>query len=75
MLFRSKFGKSNHYGGQFSHNMSSGEVHTDRIGRLKNLDNVHILDSSVLPIINTGPLTVTMMANSYRITEEVFENH
>lgn len=70
-----KFGKSNHYGGQFSHAMSSGEVHTDRIGRLKNLDNVHILDSSVLPIINTGPLTVTMMANSYRITEEVFENH
>jgi len=70
-----KFGKSNHYGGQFSHAASSGEIHTDRIGRLKNLKNVHILDSSVLPVINTGPLTITMMANSYRITEEVFENH
>ena len=70
-----KFGKSNHYGGQFSHAKSFGDVHTDRVGRLKNLDNVHILDSSVLPIINTGPLTATMMANSYRITEEVFESY
>ena len=70
-----KFGKSNHYGGQFSHAKSFGELNTDRVGRLKNLDNVHILDSSVLPIINTGPLTATMMANSYRITEEVFESY
>jgi hypothetical protein len=74
LFFLKKFytyGTSNHYGGQFAHSLSPGELGTDRKGRIKGLKNVHILDSSVLPVINTGPFTITMMANSYRIAEEI----
>ena len=74
LFFLKKFytyGTSNHYGGQFAHSLSPGELETDRKGRIKGLKNVHILDSSVLPVINTGPFTITMMANSYRIAEEI----
>ena len=46
---------------------------TDRLGRIKGIINVHIMDSSVLPTINTGPITGTIMANSFRITEEIFK--
>lgn len=65
------YGKSNHYGGQFSHSNHPNNLSTDRLGRIKGIINVHILNSSVLPIINTGPITSTIMANSFRITEEV----
>jgi len=75
LLFLKKyynFGKSNHYGGQFPHSNNPDTLNTDRLGRVKGTTNVHIMDASVLPIINTGPITGTIMANSYRITKEVF---
>lgn len=60
-------------GGQFPHSNRSDILSTDRLGRIKGIINVHIMDSSVLPIINTGPITGTIMANSFRITEEIFK--
>ena len=66
-----KFGKSYHYGGQFPHSVKAIDNFTDEYGRLKNLENSHIIDASVLPVINTGPVTNTIIANSYRITGEV----
>ena len=67
------YGKSNHYGSQFAHKNIKDEFSSDRLGRIFDLENVHILDSSVLPVLNVGPLTVTIIANSYRIIEEIFD--
>ena len=65
------YGSSNHLGGQFFHNnLNKYKNSSDREGRVKNLENVHIVDSSVLPYIDAGPLTFTMMCNSYRIGKE-----
>ena len=63
-------GESNHYGGQFKHSLDPGGCDTDILGRLKMLKNTHIVDSSVLPHINIGPITPTIIANSYRIAEK-----
>ena len=67
------FGKSNHYGAQFAHSKKSTEISSDRTGRILDLKNTHIIDSSVLPRVNVGPVTLTTMANSYRIVEEIFD--
>jgi len=69
-----KYGTSNHYGAQFPHSEVSSVDKTDKLGRLGNLKNVFIVDSSVLPEINTGPLTYTIMANSRRITKLIMDN-
>ena len=69
-----KYGTSNHYGAQFPHSEFSTVDKTDKLGRLGNLKNVFIVDSSVLPEINTGPLTYTTMANSRRITKLIMDN-
>lgn len=65
------FGRSNHMGGQFYHSTNKTGVSSDRLGRILGFQNVHIIDSSVLPIINVGPITAVTMANSYRISEEI----
>ena len=67
------FGSSNHYGSQFPHSKENKILNSDRLGRILNFKNIHIIDSSVLPRVNVGPITLTVMANSYRIIEEVFE--
>ena len=65
------YGSSNHLGGQFFHNnLNKYKNSSDREGRIRNLKNVHIVDSSVLPYIDAGPLTFIMMCNSYRIGKE-----
>jgi hypothetical protein len=72
-----KYGKSYHYGSQFSHSIKSKNHFTDIYVRLNNLNNSYIIDASVLPSVNTGPVTNTIIANSYRIVSEVithFEN-
>ena len=61
-------------GGQFYHSTNKTGVSSDRLGRILGFQNVHIIDSSVLPIINVGPITAVTMANSYRISEEII-NH
>jgi len=69
-----KYGKSYHYGSQFPHALEVTKNTTDTQGRLNNLKNSHIIDASVLPSINTGPVTKTIIANSYRITFEVLKD-
>ena len=44
---------------------------TDSLGSISTLKNLHIVDSSVLPIVPSGPITFITMANSSRITNEV----
>lgn len=68
---KKKYGNSNHYGSQFPLNNPSNPNATDAYGRLKEFNNVHIIDSSSLPYLEPGPITLTVMVNSYRITDMV----
>lgn len=45
---------------------------TDHLGRLQNFTNIHFLDSSVLPRIELGSITPTVMANSARIIRLIY---
>jgi hypothetical protein len=44
---------------------------SDLLGRPKGSQNIHVIDSSVLPSIAPGPITFTVMANAMRIVEGV----
>lgn len=68
---KKKYGNSNHYGAQFPLNNPSNQFATDSKGRLSQFNNIHIIDSSSLPYLEPGPITLTVMANSYRITDMV----
>ena len=43
---------------------------SDLLGRPTGSQNIHVVDSSVLPSIAPGPITFTVMANAMRIAEE-----
>ena len=45
---------------------------SDLLGRPNGYLNVHVVDSSVLPNIPSGPITFTIMANALRIIDETF---
>jgi hypothetical protein len=48
----------------------------DLNGRIKNMGmnkNLTIVDASSLPYLQSGPITLSIMANSYRITSKMFE--
>ena len=47
-----KYGKSNHYGSQFPHKNNQDKYSSDRLGRILNFKNIHIIDGSVLPVLN-----------------------
>ncbi len=63
-------GESYHFGSQFKQNNKNTETSSDSIGRVGNLKKTFVIDSSVLPVVNTGPITYTVMANSLRISKE-----
>jgi choline dehydrogenase-like flavoprotein len=66
-------GKSYHYGGSFPHadGEQRGVLETDRQGRLRAWDNVHLVDASVFPTVAATTFTLTIMANAHRIATEV----
>ena len=43
---------------------------SDLLGRPNGTQNIHVIDSSVLPSIAPGPITFTIMANALRIVED-----
>ena len=61
-----------HFGASFpmSDNFNH-ENNTDTQGRIKNVRNIHILDSSVLPNIPSGSFSYTVMANAIRIVKQL----
>ena len=65
-------GTSYHLGSQFPIDNKRSDITSDRLGRVAGLSNVHIIDSSILPKVNTGPVTKLIMANSFRISDELF---
>ena len=68
-------GKSFHLGASFPMQAKPDSVlETNSLGESPALPHVHLIDSSILPDIQSGPITYTMMANAYRIAFSVLEN-
>jgi hypothetical protein len=62
-------GSGFHIGSSIPH----GEF-TDHLGRLPDWNNIHIVDASVLPEIEVGSITPTIMVNSSRIVRKTVES-
>jgi choline dehydrogenase-like flavoprotein len=63
-------GKSYHVGGVFPMRRTPGPLESDTLGRPLGLKRVHAVDSSVFTTIPATNLTLTVMANAYRIAAE-----
>jgi hypothetical protein len=60
-------GESYHLGNLKKHN---GEKIFEVSGKVCGTLNIYVVDSSSLPYLAPGPITLTAMANSYRITKD-----
>jgi choline dehydrogenase-like flavoprotein len=71
MLRLAAAGKSYHYGGSFPH---SGDdlprFGSDRLGRVRPWQRIHLVDASVFPNVPATTFTLTVMANAHRIASE-----
>lgn len=65
----SKIGKSFHYGASLPMRDKPNELETDSLGRPCGYERWHIVDTSIFPSIPAGPITLTMMANAFRIAQ------
>lgn len=63
-------GKSFHGGGTFPMEREPGALASDPLGRPMGLKRVHVVDASVFPTIPATNLTLTVMANAWRIAHE-----
>jgi choline dehydrogenase-like flavoprotein len=63
-------GKSYHTGGTFPMRRDPGPLDSDLLGRPMGLARVHLVDASVFPSVPATNLTLTVMANAYRIASE-----
>jgi NAD-dependent dihydropyrimidine dehydrogenase PreA subunit len=72
MQYVSASAKSYHFGGSFPHAQSGlpSSLSTDRLGRMRSWQRIHIVDGSVLPAIPATTFTLTVMANAHRIAAE-----
>ena len=70
MISVSGAAKSYHFGGAFPHGTEREGLQTDRLGRLKQWNNVHLVDASVFPNVPATTFTLTIMANAHRIATE-----
>ncbi|WCL51271.1 GMC oxidoreductase [Leptospira sp. GIMC2001] len=61
-------GFGNHYGSSFPMEKQPNLNQSDLYGRPFGFKRVHIVDSSVLPSISANTITLTVMANAYRIS-------
>ena len=48
----------------------TNNINSDVLGRIKKMNDVHFIDSSVLPVLSPGPITLIVMLNAYRIVNE-----
>ena len=63
-------GSSFHAGGTFPMRQSPNGLESDLLGRPAGLQRVHIVDASVFPSIPATTITLSVMANAYRIGAE-----
>ncbi len=64
-------GKSNHVGGSLPMRHSPSELETDTLGRLPNWNRVHVVDAAIFPSLPATTVTISVMANAYRIATTV----
>jgi len=67
----SDVGQGYHSGGTMSMSKDPIGAQSDIFGRPFSLNRVHVVDSSILPTIPSGTITLTVMANSYRIASSI----
>ena len=65
-----KPGESSHYGGSFPMSNNPKKFESDIFGRPFGFKKVHLADSSVFPSIPAQAITLTIMANAYRIADK-----
>ena len=73
--FASKYtlmGEGFHFVGTFSRDNMNTKFQTDRLGQLKDLKNIHLIDGSVIPKLTVKNSSLLQMANAARITKEVY---
>ena len=64
-------GKSYHLGGSFPMKTEpTSQWDSDILGRIAALKNIHIVDASIFPNVPAQNVTLTAMANAYRIGEQ-----
>jgi choline dehydrogenase-like flavoprotein len=63
-------GKGYHFGGGFPMRASPKQFESDLLGRPFGASRVHLVDSSCFPDIPATNLTLTVMANAWRIASE-----
>lgn len=71
MLQIAPVGKGFHYGSSMPMKSAPTTIYeTNILGESFGLKNVHVIDATVLPEIESGPITFTVMANANRIVTE-----
>lgn len=68
----SNVGASYHAGNLMVDSKRVIDTHT---GQLTSIQSVHVVDGAALPVLPTGPVTLTIMANAYRIAEAVARDY
>jgi choline dehydrogenase-like flavoprotein len=63
-------GRGFHSGGSFPMSESPGRGETDSLGRPPGWRRIHVVDSSVFPNIPAATISLTVMANAWRIGHE-----
>jgi choline dehydrogenase-like flavoprotein len=64
-------GRGFHSGGSFPMAHAPGPGQSDRVGRPHGMARTHVVDSTIFPSIPAPTITLTVMANAYRIGQEV----
>lgn len=67
-------GVGNHSGGTFPMKKNPSDFESDKYGRPYGFEKVYIVDSSVFPSIPATTITLTIMANAFRIATEVMND-
>ena len=67
MLKIGEFGEGYHVGGAFPMKKKPSNFESDLYGRPYGFNKVHIVDASIFPSVPATTITLTIMANAYRI--------
>jgi len=70
MLQQTEPGRGFHTGGSFPMSATPAPGETDRLGRPAGMTRIHMVDAAVLPSIAATTITLTAMANAWRIGNE-----